>query len=153
MKKMLIFFKNKKILSIVLGSVAVITIIVVAVNLNKKENIDNKPEMCVIQFEANGGTIVAQQEIECGSVSVQPDNPQKEGFVFKYWEYNGEEYNFLNPVETNIILKPFYEVEENVEIVVISFDTKGGNKIEDIKIKKGETIEKPISPKKTGYKF
>lgn len=153
MKKMLSFFKNKKILSIVLGCVAVITIIVVAVNLNKKENIDNKPEMCVVQFEANGGTTVAQQEIECGSVIVQPDNPQKEGFVFKYWEYNGEEYNFSNPVETNIVLKPFYEVEENVEIVVISFDIKGGNKIEDIKIKKGETIEKPILPKKAGYKF
>lgn len=153
MKKMLSFLKNKKILSIILGSVVLITTIVVVVNLNKKENIDNKLEMCVVQFEANGGTSIAQQEVECGTVIVQPDNPQKEGFLFKYWEYNGEEYDFSNPVETNIILKPFYEVEENVEIVVISFNTNGGNKIEDIRIKKGEKIEKPISPTKTGYKF
>ena len=50
--------------------------------------------MCIVQFEPNGGTFIEHQEIKCGTIISEPNKPQKAGFSFKYWEYNGEKYDF-----------------------------------------------------------
>lgn len=139
---------GKKIISMIICCVFVIGIIVVFINLELNEN-----DVCLVQFESNGGTSIKEKEVKCGTIISKPNNPQKAGFSFKYWEYNGEEYDFSKPVVSNTILKPLYEVEDNIDVVIISFNTKGGNKIDNVEIKKGEKIEKPISPFMQGYNF
>jgi uncharacterized repeat protein (TIGR02543 family) len=37
--------------------------------------------------------------------------------------------------------------------VTVSFDSKGGTEVADIKVEKGSTIQKPTSPEKEGYIF
>lgn len=142
--------KNKKIISIFICSMLIFGIIVGFINFEK---ILKGNEVCIVQFEPNGGTFIEHQEIKCGTIISEPNKPQKAGFSFKYWEYNGEKYDFSKPIESNTILKPFYEREEDIDVIIVSFNTRVEYKIDDIEIKKGEKLEKPIPPVMTGFKF
>lgn len=142
--------RNKKNMSLFIFVIVIFGLIFGFVNL-KKILIGN--DMCIVQFEPNGGTFIDHQEIKCGTIIAEPNKPQKAGFLFKHWEYNGEEYDFSKPIESNTILKPFFEKEESTEIVVVSFDTNVEYKIDDVEIKKGETLEKPLPPVMSGFKF
>ena len=150
MSNILSNLKGKKIISIFICSIIVFGIIIGFINLKK---ILKGNEVCIVQFEPNGGTYIDHKEIKCGTIISEPNNPQKAGFLFKYWEYNGEKYDFSKPIESNTVLKPLYEREENIEVIVVSFDTKVEYKIDDVEIKKGEKLEKPISPVMNGFKF
>lgn len=150
MKKVLAFFKTKLGI-IILSSIAVASLGTGGFFVYKA--VASRKKMCIVQFESNGGTPIEKQEIKCGSKSVEPTFPIKDGFVFKQWELNGEKFSFDSIIKEDIILKAVFEIEEGVETVTIFFDTSGGNNIEPITIKKGTSLEKPVDPVFPGYKF
>lgn len=143
-----------KLAAIIIGALFLVSIVgITVVLINNKNDYESLKSICIVQFETNGGIEIEEQKIKCGSVAIQPDNPKKEGFVFKYWKYNEEEYDFTSPVLENIILKAYYNNENGVEVVTVSFDTSGGSKIDDIQIKKGTKLTEPLDPTMLGYKF
>ena len=63
---------------------------------------------CVVQFDSDGGTEVATVYLEKGEKLTMPEPPQKAStnyeFEFLGWYYNGEEWNFDNPVTEDMTL-------------------------------------------------
>lgn len=112
-------------------------------------------EMCVVQFEPNGGSQVNAQSIVCGTLAQEPEAPTKDGFDFKGWGYEGLPFDFeKDKVSKNIVLVAWWEEHPDTEVVRISFDTAGGSTMESIKIKKGGVLETITAvPTKAGYIF
>ena len=63
---------------------------------------------CTVQFDSDGGTEVATVYLEKGEKLTMPETPQKAStyceFEFLGWYYNGEEWNFDNPVTEDMTL-------------------------------------------------
>lgn len=143
MKKIL---ENKKLLFGLLGTLAVIAIIIVAILLtlgNKKYT---------ISFDTDGGNSlesITAKEKETITLPIAV----KEGYIFNGWiDETGKIIPSIYVVTKDITLKATW-ISETADTITIKFDTNGGSKIEDIIIVKGETLKLPQNPTKAGYKF
>lgn len=143
MKKIL---ENKKLLFGLLGTLAVIAIIIVAILLtlgNKKYT---------ISFDTDGGNSlesITAKEKETITLPIAV----KEGYIFNGWiDETGKIIPSIYVVTKDVTLKATW-ISETADTITIKFDTNGGSKIEDIIIVKGETLKLPQNPTKAGYKF
>ena len=143
MKKIL---ENKKLLFGILGTLAVIAIIIVAILLtlgNKKYT---------ISFDTDGGNSlesITAKENETITLPIAV----KEGYIFNGWiDETGKIIPSIYVVTKDVTLKATW-ISETADTITIKFDTNGGSKIEDIIIVKGETLKLPQNPTKAGYKF
>lgn len=143
MKKIL---ENKKLLFGILGTLAVIAIIIVAIFLtlgNKKYT---------ISFDTDGGNSlesITAKEKETITLPIAV----KEGYIFNGWiDETGKIIPSIYVVTKDVTLKATW-ISETADTITIKFDTNGGSKIEDIIIVKGETLKLPQNPTKAGYKF
>lgn len=152
MKKIIVFFKTKIGISIILTILiaGVVTGMFIYNNTGKSIKSDDK---CVIQFDTNGGSKIKTQEIKCGSIIKKPTNPIKDGFEFDNWFYNDKIFDFNSKVNENIIIKASWKELDNVEYIEVSFDSNGGTPVDKIKIIKGGKITSPLVPSKKNYKF
>lgn len=66
---------------------------------------DVKPATYTVTFDSDGGTAIDALEVVQGQAAVEPGAPTKEGFLFRYWEKDGEAYDFSTPVVSNLELK------------------------------------------------
>ena len=62
------------------------------------------PARCSVTFASNGGTDVATQEVFPGNCAVEPKDPVRAGSTFDGWYTNGAEYDFTQPVYTDLNL-------------------------------------------------
>lgn len=152
MKKILLFLKTK------LGIIILISTLVLGTStcLLIKFSLDKNPEntkKCVIQFETNGGSKIKSQKIKCGSKVNKPNDPKKEGFEFENWYLNEEIFDFDKEINKSIKISAKFKEIEGIEYIEIIFDTNGGSKIDNIKIKKGEKLNSPNNPTKKGFLF
>ena len=107
-----------------------------------------------ITFDTNGGNVLPNQTVEEGNKVYKPSNPEKEGYIFKYWSFNGVEYDFNTNVTSNINLIAVYEKDETyVKTYTVTFNTDGGSKIDNQTLNEGEKISKPTNPEKECYIF
>lgn len=138
---------NKKLkIGIVIGIVFCITMIVAIILVSNNKTY-------TIKFDSNGGTIVESQTIKNGEKIVKPIDPTKEGYQFDGWYLDGNKYYFDSKVTKNINLKAKWTKTTEEEKVIVTFDTDGGSKINNIEVTKGEKITKPTDPTKEGYVF
>ncbi|MGC4020354.1 MAG: InlB B-repeat-containing protein [Muricomes sp.] len=60
-----------------------------------------------VTFSTDEGTAIASQEIKAGDTATQPEDPEKDGYVFEGW-YISKEYNnrfdFAQPIEKDIVI-------------------------------------------------
>ena len=106
-------------------------------------------------FDADGGTSVSSQEINKNGKVAEPASPTKEGYVFLYWELDGEEYDFNTEVTGDITLIAKYQKNSEASEVsyTVIFDSNGGSVVIDQTAKEGKTITKPTNPTQDGYIF
>lgn len=105
-----------------------------------------------ISFDTNGGSKISNVDINKGSTLSFPAEPTKNGYKFKGWTLkNGNSVNTSTKFNENTTL--YASWEKVVENVTISFDTNGGNKLNDITTTKGSSIKFPTNPTKDGYDF
>lgn len=90
---------------------------------------------CTVSFDSAGGTEVASQEIEPGSVAEQPADPTREGYVFSKWLLDGKPFDFAAPVEEDIILKASWSKDRDA-----AADSEGESD-ESAKLDEGESGE------------
>jgi len=88
---------------------------------------------------------------EDGTVS-KPADPTKEGYVFEGWYYNGEKFDFSTKITEDITLEAKW-TSESAEVWTVSFNTNGGNNIEELTVEDGKTLTSLPTPKKNGYTF
>ena len=51
-------------------------------------------EYCTVSFNTNGGGAIESVKVKSGSLLSQPTSPEKEGYVFNGWSYEGKEWLF-----------------------------------------------------------
>ena len=144
---------SKKKLLIIIASIATVlvaTIIILIITNNKS----NEKITYEVTFDSNGGNVVEKQIINKGDKVNKPNDPIKEGYLFIEWLYNNETFNFDIKIEKDInLIANWQEVEENIEMVTIKFDSVGGSTISNQIIEKGTKVIKPENPTKEGYIF
>lgn len=93
-------------------------------------------------FDTDGGTYIEDQKVEYGK-TIKVSNPTKEGYEFIGWSLNGEVYDISTPVKSDLILLAIWD---DIKYTV-TFDVAGGDELEPIKIKNGESLGKIIPTK------
>lgn len=78
----------------------------------KWQEFDEETEKVTVKFETDGGTTISNQIIESGTKITKPESPTKEGYKFKGWYLNEEEFNFDTPITENIEIKAKWEEEK-----------------------------------------
>ena len=107
----------------------------------------------VVSFESMGGTFIEAQLVRAGEKVIKPTDPEKEGFIFEGWEKDGKIYDFNSPVTGDIVLISRWRDDGISAKVIIVFNSAGGSLIQDIKVAKNTSINKPLDPTKQGYVF
>ena len=120
-KKLLNLLNHSRKVKIIFGILFAVLIggisFVVFNNLNTSDN--KNEELCLIQFNSNGGTVIDTQKVKCGEVLKSIPTTKKDGFKFINWHYAGDIYNFDNPINENIILFAEWEALEEIDIILV----------------------------------
>lgn len=119
---------------------------------NKIDTLRVKDVYYKATFNAAGGTSVVTQNIKEYETATRPEDPTREGWLFKGWTLGNESYDFDTPVTKDIVLVALWEKIPDPTYYKVVFDTDGGSNIETQTIKEGETaIEE--TPVREGYRF
>lgn len=106
-----------------------------------------------VTFKFENGIQDLVETVEENNLLTKPNNPNKPGYTFIGWFIDDEEYNFLNIVETDLIITAKYEeIKINVYYQVTLLFNNG---LEDQKFNVLEDthINKLVDPTKEGYIF
>lgn len=112
-----------------------------------------EPVQHTVTFDSDGGSVVEPQTINEGSKATKPtEDPIKVGYQFLGWFEEGaeEEFDFNDPITSNILLIASWVVEDNVFLVTF----KDGDTVLAIEnVISGGFATKPEDPTKAGFEF
>ncbi len=121
------------------------------------EKEEEKPVICTVTFDADGGETVRKSiSTEKGSAVILP-LCSKAGYEFQGWFLSSDENICIGQageeftVQSDITLKAHFEKKEAVK-VTITFDTDSGKEVKPIKAAKGDMIRLPKTEKE-GHNF
>jgi uncharacterized repeat protein (TIGR02543 family) len=111
-----------------------------------------------LSFDSAGGTEIPPLTSDEGSKIDKPEDPVREGYTFRGW-YNavegGELYSWPHKLNEDLTL--YAQWHDNTVAPIpeytITFDSRGGTEIPDVKAFEGSFVGKPGDPEKEGYTF
>ena len=111
-------------------------------------------EAITITFDTKGGSKIDSITIGKDIELALPKEPTRDGYVFKGWVDKNETpiYNKVLLAE-DTTLYAVWEKDATSNKITITFDTRGGSKIESITISKDTELVLPKEPTKDGYVF
>ncbi len=117
----------------------------------EKDATNNK---ITITFDTKGGSKIESVTISKDTELVLPKEPTRDGYVFKGWVDKNETpiYNKVLLAE-DTTLYAVWEKDATNNKITITFDTKGGSKIESVTISKDTELVLPKEPTRDGYVF
>ncbi|MBH5319632.1 InlB B-repeat-containing protein [Paenibacillus sp. GSMTC-2017] len=105
-----------------------------------------------VNFDVNGGSSIALQNIDYGSLASKPTDPARTGYAFENW-YTDSNYttlfDFASPISGNTTI---YAKWTPISYTV-SFNTDGGSVIANVTANYDTTITAPVEPTKAHYTF
>ena len=111
-------------------------------------------EAIIITFDTKGGSKIESITIGKDTELTLPKDPTRDGYVFKGWVDKNE-----TPIYDKVLLAEdttlyaVWEKDATNNKITITFDTKGGSKIESITISKDTELVLPKEPTRDGYVF
>lgn len=93
-----------------------------------------------VTFNTDGGSIVANANVEDGQTVTRPSDPSKGGYAFVNWYSDSEKtvlYDFSTPVTADITLYAKWEAAETRRI---TFVTNGGTAVDPVDVTKGTKL-------------
>ena len=111
-------------------------------------------EAITITFDTKGGSIIDSITIGKGTELTLPKEPTRDGYIFKGWVDKNE-----TPIYDKVMLAEdttlyaVWEKDVTNNKITITFDTRGGSKIESITISKDTELVLPKEPTRDGYIF
>ena len=122
------------------------------------------PVCYVVDFNTDGAEEIDSQNVNPGETATKPTDPTKDGYTFLGWFYKGTEWNFEDPIETDMTLIAMWEKnssdkndenEDNEQKFTVTFDKMGGSgDFPPQEIPDGSLAVTPLTnPKKDGYTF
>lgn len=100
-----------------------------------------------VTFDTDG--ILTTEEVKKGELVNKPDDPTKELYIFYYWSFNDEKFNFNTKITEDITLVAEWKLIVNEYYVTFDF----GGSYDYIIVAEGEIIEVPSTPIKEHYTF
>lgn len=80
---------------------------------------------------------------------LKPVDPTREGYKFVYWELDGKEFDFSNPISSDLALVAKWEPMT----YSVSYNSNGGSVLHSQTIVHGGSISKPTNPTRDGFIF
>ena len=106
-----------------------------------------------VTFDSNGGSPVESQTVLSGSCAQPPEEPTRDGSFFLYWaDETGAEYSFATPVTADLTLTAVWTGGPE-DTYTITFDTRGGSRVDRQTVPIGSRARKPKDPVKSGCTF
>jgi len=118
-----------------------------------------------IEFDSNGGTLIAAQYVKYGDYAVEPEEPTRNGYEFVGWYLDNTRYNFNKIVTDDITLVARWTNGQNNywdniyndnywnEEYEVKFDSNGGTYVYSQYVEYGDYAEEPVEPTRYGYEF
>ena len=105
----------------------------------------------VVTFDSNGGSAVEPQNVDYRAKVTKPVEPTREGYHFMGWFNGDKEWNFDEDTmgAGNMTLTAKWEINK----YTVSFDSKGGIKVDSQIVEHGSTATKPGTPHRNDYTF
>ena len=90
---------------------ALLTVIVIMIGYVAYTLINDKiaNTFYYVVFDSNGGSSVETVRVKMNETVEKPINPIKEGYEFKYWTLDDNEYDFNSKVKSDIKLEAEWE--------------------------------------------
>ncbi|MGD9679352.1 MAG: leucine-rich repeat protein, partial [Vulcanibacillus sp.] len=110
--------------------------------------------LCTIQFITDGGSFISPIQVPINSIANAPTPPTKAKHQFLGWYLDTEflyQFDFNDPITTHITLYARWS-NPIIESFLVTFETNGGDPIQDQYIIENYLLTKPI-PTKLGYEF
>ena len=101
-------------------------------------------------YNDDGVTSPVGKEVLFGKPATEPTAPERNGYEFSGWYYNGEQYDFSTPVTSNITLVAEWNATDKLRV---SFNTDGGSEISSVWVEPGSLLNAPAAPEKTDNIF
>ena len=111
-----------------------------------------KKDGYLVTFNSNGGSVVAPIQTGLSKTIDKPEDPKKDGYEFVGWYLDGEKFDFNTEITENITLRAEYQEEEEI-YYTLSFDSLGGDKIEEKIVQENAVLEDVPIPVWEGYEF
>ena len=111
-------------------------------------------ETITITFDTKGGSKIHSITIGKDTELTLPKEPTRDGYIFKGWVDKNE-----TPIYDKVLLAEdttlyaVWEKDATSNKITITFDTKGGSKIESVTISKDTELVLPKEPTRDGYVF
>ena len=103
-----------------------------------------------ISFETGGGTAVSDQTVVHGGKISVPQIPEREGYVFTGWYFNGTAWDFEEmTVSGGMTLVAGWKAKE----YTVTFDPNGGSAVAEQSVVYNGTATMPEQPVREGYVF
>lgn len=116
---------------------------------------DPEPEVYTVTFYADGKKHDTQF-VEHGSFPTAVSNPEKDGYVFKYWSRseNGSEVkpSYVTITSNTDFYAVFEKEQEEIKYFNVTFMVDG-EEYSKSRVQQGNKASAPASPTKTGYNF
>ena len=116
-----------------------------AIWFEKKEGVDTY----IVKFNTNEGSTIPNQIVEKGNKIIKPNDPTKEGYIFKDWLLDGNIFDFDSLIDRDIELKAQWDKKS----YIVTFNSNGGSAVEKQIVKDGDKVSKPSNPTKKDYIF
>ena len=111
-----------------------------------------------VSFDSDGGSVVAEQIVDEGSLATEPDAPVKTGYTFAGWILDGAAYDFTAAVTADITLKAAWTANTDTAYTVEHYQQNLANDeytlvAEDTENKTGATAAQTAATAKeyTGF--
>ena len=93
----------------------------------KWHKIQEDVQTFIVSFNSEGGTTIENQIVEKSSKAIKPAEPVKEGYSFKGWMLNENEYDFNKVVTEDICLKASWEKNKEDNNIQVNNSTSNKN--------------------------
>ena len=121
--------------------------------------IDNQPETLpdvnyfTVYFHTFNGTYISSKQVPKNTLVNRPTNPTKDGYLFGSW-YSDTSFNKEWNFSTNTVTKNMTLYSKWVgQGYIVSFNTNGGDVIQDQAVVYNGYLSRPLTPLKVGYTF
>ncbi|WP_353882572.1 InlB B-repeat-containing protein [Paenibacillus amylolyticus] len=105
-----------------------------------------------VTFNSNGGSLVAEQNMQTGDNATEPAVPTRDGYVFNGWYSDAglnEAYSFTTSVTGNLTLYAKWTFNSRT----VDFDSNGGAAVGSQTVVTGDKAVAPAALKWAGYRF
>ena len=109
-----------------------------------------------VTYKVNGGTPVVSEGVRDGQKLAPPFDPSKPHYKFAGWytdEALTKKYDFRSPVTSDLTLYAKWDKDDSTKVWTVTFDTRGGSKVDPVEVIDGSEVTLPKDPTKDGVSF